>query len=156
MAAADHCLAMFTIGDSPEAYRRMTEALRMLDQEITDGKYLKYSQYSESPDVPGNSAQKEISTVESGREVSLYDICPEAVIPLAAAWDRAKKEIPLSQAAGRTAGEFVNLYPPGIPILVPGERIEAIHCRMLAEYVRDGLNVQGVTDEAPYQIKVVK
>ena len=39
MAAADHCLAMFTIGDSDEAYRRMTDALLTIDRDITAGKW---------------------------------------------------------------------------------------------------------------------
>ena len=61
-----------------------------------------------------------------------------------------------AQAAGRIAGDFVNLYPPGIPVLVPGEQIEEIHCRKLAEYFRKGLKVQGVTEKDEYCITVVK
>ena len=31
--------------------------------------------------------------------------------------------LPLAQTAGRICGEFVMCYPPGIPILAPGEEI---------------------------------
>ena len=42
------------------------------------------------------------------------------------------------------------------PVLVPGEQIEEIHCRKLAEYFRKGLKVQGVTEKDEYCITVVK
>ena len=140
MAAADYCLAMFTIGDSEEAYERMTEALLAIDRDITAGKW------QSQPVVEHRETE----------ENSLYQKQPEAVMPLAEAWDAGKEEIPLAQAAGRIAGDFVNLYPPGIPVLVPGERIEEIHCRKLEEYLAEGLNVQGVTGEYEHRITVLK
>ena len=138
MAAADHCLAMFTIGDSDEAYARMTEALLAIDRDISAGKW-----------------QRQPENRSTG-EASLYQIRPVVRMSLADAWDAEKEEIPLSRAAGRIAGDFVNLYPPGIPVLVPGEQVEEHHCRKLAEYSAEGLNVQGVTGKDEYRITVVK
>jgi arginine/lysine/ornithine decarboxylase len=31
--------------------------------------------------------------------------------------------VPIMQAIGKTAGEFKYIYPPGIPVIVPGEEI---------------------------------
>lgn len=140
MAASDHCLAMFTIGDGAEAYERMTEALLAIDGDITAGKW---------------QAQQEVDGSDF-REESLYQKQPKACLPLGDAWDASKEEIPLSQAAGRIAGEFINLYPPGIPILVPGEQIEEMHCGRLEAYAREGLNVQGIIGEDEYRITVVR
>lgn len=140
MAAADHCLAMFTIGDSAEAYKRMTEALLAIDRDITEGNW----QTKQEPE------NKNI------REGSLYHMQPGVCLSLADAWDAEKEEIPLSQAAGRIAGDFVNLYPPGIPVLVPGEQVEEIHCRKLAKYAEEGLKVQGIAGKDEYRITVVK
>lgn len=140
MAAEDHCLAMFTIGDSEEAYERMTKALLAIDRDIAEGKW----QRKQEPDGR-----------ETG-EASLYQMRPGVRLSLADAWDAEKEEIPLRQAAGRIAGDFVNLYPPGIPILVPGEQVEEIHCRRLAEYSAEGLNVQGVTGKEEHRITVIK
>ena len=140
MAAADHCLAMFTIGDSAEAYARMTEALLAIDRDITAGKW---------------QSQQEPASTDS-REESLYHRQPRACLSLADAWDAEKEEIPLSRAAGRIAGDFVNLYPPGIPVLVPGEQVEEIHCRKLAKYAGEGLKVQGIAGKDEYRITVIK
>ncbi|MFS0574629.1 aminotransferase class I/II-fold pyridoxal phosphate-dependent enzyme [Sporosarcina sp. 179-K 3D1 HS] len=40
-----------------------------------------------------------------------------------AAFYSPKKTLPISESAGHVASEFVMAYPPGIPILAPGERI---------------------------------
>ena len=40
-----------------------------------------------------------------------------------AAFYAAKTTVPLRASLGRIAGEFVMSYPPGIPILAPGERV---------------------------------
>ena len=39
------------------------------------------------------------------------------------AQDRAQERILFAEAAGRVSGEYLYLYPPGIPLITPGERI---------------------------------
>ena len=34
-----------------------------------------------------------------------------------------KKSLPIDETVGKTAAEFLMCYPPGIPIVAPGERI---------------------------------
>ncbi len=48
---------------------------------------------------------------------------PFVAIPPERAFWANKKSVPLPQSAGLVAGEFVMAYPPGIPILAPGEVI---------------------------------
>ena len=55
------------------------------------------------------------------------------------------RRVPLSQAAGHISGDFVCLYPPGIPLLVPGEVIETHLAARIEESLRLGLSVQGVS-----------
>ena len=45
-------------------------------------------------------------------------------LPLGQAWRAAATPVPLAEAAGRIAAEPLCPYPPGIPLLVPGERID--------------------------------
>ncbi len=49
-------------------------------------------------------------------------IPPLAMPPRTAALGK-KMSIPLASAAGRTCAEMVMFYPPGIPLLMPGEMI---------------------------------
>ena len=48
---------------------------------------------------------------------------PEQVLPLRDAFYAPKTNIPWRDAAGKIAGQFILRYPPGIPMVVPGERI---------------------------------
>lgn len=50
-------------------------------------------------------------------------ISPDVVLSPQAAFYGDKQSLPLAQCAGRICAEFVMCYPPGIPILGPGERV---------------------------------
>ncbi len=142
MASASFCLAMFTMADGEEAYSRMVEALLEVDRKIGEGIFL--------------------SDAEPFSVTDLFREREQIKLPFAEAWDQESIFVELEQAAGKCAGDFVNLYPPGIPLLVPGESFTTTHCRYLAEYLGQGLNVQGVrtvknTDgKECYQVRILK
>ena len=50
-------------------------------------------------------------------------IDPEVVASPQEAFYAKKKSVPIAESAGCVCSEFVMCYPPGIPILAPGERI---------------------------------
>ena len=61
-----------------------------------------------------------------GRSPALPGTLPlpgRAVCTIEAALLRPFADIPLAQAAGRTAAEYVWAYPPGVPLLAPGEEV---------------------------------
>ncbi|MDE5590743.1 MAG: hypothetical protein K2J60_16655, partial [Acetatifactor sp.] len=141
MAAEDFVLAMFTINDRPEGYERMTAALLEIDGSMRGCKSL------EDRKKQGNVFQG-----------WLWPENPDAGgCTLTAAWDGNKEEISLEEGDGRFAGEFVNLYPPGIPLLVPGERITKELCQRIHNWLQQGLTVQGVRlQEGKHLIQVLE
>lgn len=79
----------------------------------------------------------------------------QAILPLRDVFYRAKKAVPLAQAAGKICGEQVSFYPPGIPVLLPGELVteEIIaYCRAQKEL---GLPVSGPADSSLKTIRVI-
>jgi arginine/lysine/ornithine decarboxylase len=61
--------------------------------------------------------------------------------------ESAEQEVlPLSEAADRTSAVYVYLYPPGIPILAPGERITEKTIADLFSCREMGLEVIGLED----------
>ncbi len=52
-------------------------------------------------------------------------------MPVAVAWRAAAEPVPLAAAAGRIAAEPLCPYPPGIPLLIPGERIDPARAHWL-------------------------
>jgi arginine/lysine/ornithine decarboxylase len=62
--------------------------------------------------------------------------------------------IPLDAAAGSVAADYLYLYPPGVPLIAPGERITAKTIRDIRVCLDTGLTVHGLTPEM--RIEVVK
>ena len=55
---------------------------------------------------------------------------------LGQAWRARSVAVPLAEAAGCIAAEPLCPYPPGIPLLVPGERIDADRAQWLVDQQR--------------------
>jgi lysine decarboxylase len=55
----------------------------------------------------------------------------QLAMPIGQAWRSPGSWIPLREAVGRIAAEPLVPYPPGIPLLVPGERIDGERARWL-------------------------
>ena len=45
-------------------------------------------------------------------------------IPIGVAWKSKTYNIPLVESLGKISGDIICPYPPGIPLIVPGERID--------------------------------
>ncbi len=59
-------------------------------------------------------------------------IAPVVAVTPQFAFYAPKKSLPIEETAGRICSEFVMCYPPGIPILAPGERVTS----KILEYIR--------------------
>ena len=59
-------------------------------------------------------------------------IAPDVAVTPQYAFYAAKESLPIEETAGRVCSEFVMCYPPGIPILAPGERVT----EKILEYIR--------------------
>ncbi|MEO2075230.1 MAG: aminotransferase class I/II-fold pyridoxal phosphate-dependent enzyme [Bacillus sp. (in: firmicutes)] len=64
--------------------------------------------------------------------------------------------IPFEESEGRIIAEFVMVYPPGIPIFIPGEIITKENLHYIKENLEAGLPVQGPEDDEIKTIHVIK
>ena len=153
MASTGFVLAMFTVNDREEAYRRMTEALLAIDGALEEGmahtpEKRAEGRAAEAPGSgeyrPGAGALCGEGAGESAGHGRNRGTGRSGAIPLAKAWDMPTEQIALAESEGRYIGEFINLYPPGVPLLVPGERMTGELIGMISEAEEQGLEVQGV------------
>lgn len=63
--------------------------------------------------------------------------------------------IPFRESAGRIIAEFIYVYPPGIPILLPGEVISQDNIDYIVDHVEVGLPVKGPEDRYINNVKVI-
>lgn len=81
---------------------------------------------------------------------------PQVVLSPREAFLAPQEPVPLAQAAGRIAAELVAPYPPGIPVLAPGEHITADVTDYLHRCRRAGTHLQGPADPTLQTIRVVR
>jgi lysine decarboxylase len=60
----------------------------------------------------------------------------EPELELGEAWRRPAEPVPLTEAAGRIAAAPLCPYPPGIPLLIPGERLDPARLAWLQQQAR--------------------
>lgn len=137
MAAGRYVLAMFTIGDTKEGYERLTKALLEIDEYITAER--KQRTQEKLMEREGNRMADAVTPVCIQKRT-------QAVTGIGRAWDALKEWVLLKDAEGKTAGEYVNLYPPGSPIIVPGEIFTKDILTEIAAYRQQGFHVQGVKE----------
>lgn len=98
MVCGDLVLAMTSPCDADDALDRLADALWEIDAAASDAPA--QPAVHPAPPPPG-----------------------EAVCTIARALEQPAVPCPMAEAEGRVAAEFVWAYPPGVPLIVPGERI---------------------------------
>lgn len=88
-------------------------------------------------------------------QVMLPDIPVLALTPRDAFYAETEV-IPFEQSEGRIIAEFVMVYPPGIPIFIPGEIITEENLLYIRKNLEVGLPVQGPEDDEIKTIRVIK
>ena len=82
-------------------------------------------------------------------------IAPRVVTTPQKAFYAKKESLPLRQTRGRVCSEFVMCYPPGIPILAPGEVVTADIIDYI-EYAKEkGCSMQGTEDPTVCRLNVL-
>lgn len=106
MAGATYVLAILTCMDSEEGAGRLIDALSQIDG-ILSGKY------RQSAALKKEREKDDIYNIVPGiSELCIYEAMQEP-----------KEWVAPEHAAGRISGGYLYFYPPGIPFVVPGERI---------------------------------
>jgi len=124
-------LCIITPADTQETVHRLISALRQL------------------------AAQRANQQHVERLEIKLPEI-PRLAIPPREAFYADTEMVPLEKAAGRIIAEFIYMYPPGIPVLLPGEVISPKNISYIREHLKAGLPVKGPEDSSIRHVKVIK
>ena len=83
-------------------------------------------------------------------------ISPQVIVTPQEAFYAQKTSLPIEQSAGHICAESVMCYPPGIPILAPGERITPEIIRYIRYMKEKGGSLTGLEDLDIERINVLK
>lgn len=164
MAAGSYVLAMTSVGDTKEGFERLVYALQEIDKQIAEENG---ERNNKENCRKNNIALKQ----KAGREVYCNGLYEEelysAGLPrLEQIYTSAEveqrvgkkkenmKSLPLDCCVGRISMEYAYLYPPGIPLIVPGERISEEAVSLIQGYCKMGFRMEGL--ENSKYIKVIE
>ena len=120
MSCENYALAIATVMDEEDGFRRLAEALIEIDSNC--------------------NIQKTSCSI---REIYTK---PERKYEIHQTDNFFKEKAYLQQAEGKISSEYIYFYPPGIPILVPGERINSQNIKAIEEAIAQGIEVYGLTE----------
>jgi arginine decarboxylase len=129
-------LFLLTLGDGESEARTLVAALRDM--------------------AANHGGDRDFSALEDIYNNISYPEMPEQVLSPRQALFGDTRTIPFRQAAGKICAEIITFYPPGIPLLCPGERISEDvieYCERLQEA---GLHISGPEDYTLKTVKVVE
>lgn len=137
MCAGSYVLAIMTVCDTDEGFERLYNALAEIDSQVTS---------REKKHV--RDTKKALVSLLKQRPAIKYK-----------SWDAVAisgEKIKIATAANRISKEYIYLYPPGIPFIVPGEVISAEALEKLLYLQNLGYELQGMTDTENGLIQVVR
>lgn len=131
MEAGAYVVALTSVADTQEGFDRLLSALDRIDAELED-----------ADDRP----QVQTERLFKNRQV----------MTIAEADAQAGERVPLGTCEGRISAEYLYLYPPGIPMIVPGERIGHELAKQIRAARAAGLSLQGLSDYSMETIEVLR
>lgn len=135
MEAEQYVLALTSVMDSREGFDRLVNALLEIDESLQNGEQ-KIQDY-----IFTNSNL----VVKNQQKCVIWKAIEEN-------WEF----ISLQESRGRVSVEYAYLYPPGIPLLVPGEEISEDFLVQEERLKKQGIYFQGLKDYSQQKIRVLK
>lgn len=128
MTAGDYILAMTSVGDTKEGLERFAAALESIDADLR--------------------AKEQVKNIGSLPRTELCLKSSEII-------DRTDGvSVIWEESGGQISMEYAYLYPPGIPLIVPGEKVTEEVISYLQAYRKKGFSIEGLEEEG--RIKVCK
>ena len=138
MTAPEYVIAMTSLMDTEEGFERLGTALLEIDGA------LRHCVESEQQKEKGESKGKKRCETPEATESKVSHPVRRTLI--CEAMDADTERTALQDTVGKVSAEFVYLYPPGIPIITPGEVFTDVIVEKIVAYKAAGLLVQGPAD----------
>ncbi len=139
MAAPEYALAMTSIADTREGLTRFAKALLSIDHMLEDKRR-------------ASSAMGGIGCGKYGDDPGLR---PEMILLPGEAMESQTEEVKLPESIGRISAAFISQFPPGVPLLVPGERIDRELVHYIEKVKEEGITITGLTGTGMDELEVV-
>lgn len=134
MVSGRYVLGMTSIMDQKEGFDRLTKALYEIEKDVGGE--------SDTAAVKKDFIRRMYGKNRRGMEI--YQ-----------AMDLPGREVSFEEAVGQMSADYVYLYPPGIPMIVPGEVITEEFISKINECIRLNLKTEGSSELSSGRINIV-
>ena len=163
MAAGGYVVLMTSIADDEQGFNRLKKALSEIDASLNGEEDIDSDKKrSFLGKVIDRLTGRKIKKVLFGNGNSPYEydfnrvvslVEAESISNIKTAVFENSESIPVELSEGRISAGFIMLYPPGIPIVVPGEKLSGEMVDSILESRKLGLTINGLMDSG--EIKVL-
>ncbi len=135
LSAGTYVLAMTTLADTKEGMDRFVKALFEIDEQLRSDK-------EEEKRVKGNFSMPRLSQVYAPAQI-------QSMIQ-----QKETQSLSFKDCEGKISTEYAYVYPPGIPIVVPGERISKEAAELLDLYETLNFSIEGLHVENKIEVLI--
>jgi arginine decarboxylase len=121
MADRDTIVALVTVADEPAAVLRLT-------------------------DILSDSIERRRGTPRTVATAASWIVQPQMIVPPREAFFGPSETVPTAKAVGRVSAEIIAPYPPGVPVLAPGELVTSEALAALSDAKEDGVRIAYAND----------
>jgi arginine decarboxylase len=97
-------------------------------------------------DILADSIERRRGTPRKVATAASWIVQPQMIVPPREAFFGPSETVPTTKAVGRVSAEIVAPYPPGVPVLAPGELVTSEALAALAEAKVDGVRIAYAND----------
>ena len=141
MVAGTYILAMTSIGDTEDGMERLARALEEIDAQA-DERMRSGNCLEETPALIGASLPRLEVVYNSSVMENMLDEAAISAVP-----GSKVRRLPWRDSVGYISTEYAYLYPPGSPLIVPGERVSQEAADMLQWYRNLRFAIEGLKED---------
>ncbi|WP_419093934.1 aminotransferase class I/II-fold pyridoxal phosphate-dependent enzyme [[Clostridium] scindens] len=141
MVAGTYILAMTSIGDTEDGMERLARALKEIDAQA-DERMRSGNCLEETPTIIGASLPRPEVVYNSSVMENMLDEAAISAVP-----GSKVRRLPWRDSVGYISTEYAYLYPPGSPLIVPGERVSHEAADMLQWYHNLRFAIEGLKED---------
>ena len=141
MVAGTYILAMTSIGDTEDGMERLARALKEIDAQA-DERMRSGNCLEETPTIIGASLPRPEVVYNSSVMENMLDEAAISAVP-----GSKVRRLPWRDSVGYISTEYAYLYPPGSPLIVPGERVSQEAVDMLQWYHNLRFAIEGLKED---------
>lgn len=163
MASGSYVVLMTSLADTEEGLERLVSALKEIDgnlakqekcernnslmqyvvQESDIYKYILQNQKEQT---------NQTEQAEQKHQENIYVYSPRETKRLC--FEEGCESVEWKMCGGKVAAEYAYIYPPGIPLIVPGERISDKTAEHMSEYAKMGFQIEGTKTKGKIEVLI--